>query len=286
MQHTKSRILNNKKECEFCNKIFYVNSLKRQLEKRFCCKSCAIQSNGRNNKGKKRSKEVKEHLSRINTGKLNNFYGKSHTTKAKRKMSEALKWNDEDFNHCSLNDKEIECLNGMLLADGHIEGSKLSGRLTYGCKFKETLDDIQNNIKNLTYSPLWQSKITLCWHLKSRYFKELKEIRNKWYPKSKKIVPIDIKLTPICLYWWFIGDGYRCDYNIKFCTDAFSLEDKKLLVNKLHKIGFSTAKIEKSGRRILISGYDVSKFLNTIKNNVPVLKEYEYKFSNKRRIKK
>lgn len=34
-----------------------------------------------------------------------------------------------------------------------------------------------------------------------------KELREKWYPDGKKVVPLDIQLDPIALAYWYMDDG-------------------------------------------------------------------------------
>lgn len=36
------------------------------------------------------------------------------------------------------------------------------------------------------------------------------EVRRRWYPEGKKIVPRDLKLTPRMLAWWYMDDGSVC----------------------------------------------------------------------------
>jgi hypothetical protein len=275
-----------KKICENCNKAFFVTNKKRNIKKRFCCRWCSAHANGKNNKGRKHSEYTKKLLSEINKGENNAFYGKKHSNKTKNIISDKNKWDKTEFNYCILTENEQDILNGILLGDGHIEKLKFTSRLSYGSKFKETLQDIKNCLKTFNFSPLWQSQITKCWHIKSKSYLNLNEIKNKWYKNNIKIVPIDIKLTPLSLYWWFTGDGYRKNYGIIFCTDAFNLNDKLILITKLNEIGFSSARLTKTQKRILIGGCEVKKFLNYIKNNVNISHQYQYKFSNKWKIKK
>jgi hypothetical protein len=275
------------KTCELCGEKFIARLTKREIKRRFCCKKCAITFNGISNKGKVKSKELIDKLSKMFSGKNNPFYGKSHSEISKRKISESLMWGDDDVNQCEITQYEKEVIDGIMLADGHIEKLVKSSRITYGCKFRETLDDIKNSLENLNFSEPWQSKKSKCWHFKSKSYLQLNEYRNLWYDSSgTKIVPDNIKLTPIVLYWWFVGDGYRRDYSIVLCTDAFSGEDKKKLIEMFADIGFLDVHITRNGKRIYIGGSEVKKFLDIISNSVKISPQYEYKFSNKWKIRK
>lgn len=274
------------KICENCKKKFFVLNKKPNNKKRFCCKWCSSHTNGKNNKGNKHSENSKNLRSKMVKGENNPFYGKSHSNETKAIISNKNKWSKNDCNTCLLTETEKDILNGMLLGDGHIEKLKLTSRLSYGSKFKETLEDIKTSIQSFDFSPLWQSQITKCWHIKSRSYLNLNEIRNKWYKNNIKTVPEDIKLSPLSLYWWFIGDGYRRDYGIIFCTDAFNFNDKSILIKKLNEIGFISARLMKNEKRILIGGCEVRKFLDYVKNSVTISQQYQYKFSNNWKIKK
>lgn len=72
------------------------------------------------------------------------------------------------------------------------------------------------------------------------------EMREKWYPFGKKIVPKDIELNAKLCAFWFMTDGSsiwqrnRKDLrvHVTFYTDGFSLEDCNFLLQKLKDIGF------------------------------------------------
>ena len=110
--------------------------------------------------------------------------------------------------------------------------------------------------------------------------------RDRWYKSNIKIVPNDIELTIPCLYWWFVGDGYRRDYSVVLCTDAFSKEDKELLIKKFNEIGFNDVHITKNEKRLYVGSSEAGKFLNLIRDNYNISEQYKYKFSDKWKIKK
>ena len=71
--------------------------------------------------------------------------------------------------------------------------------------------------------------------LRSLNYAEFVQERTRWYPNGTKIVPSDIKLTPVLLTHWFCGDGRGGDQKgtLGFCTDGFSVLDVDLLVYRL-----------------------------------------------------
>ena len=183
---------------------------------------------------------------------------------------------------CCLSDLEVDVLNGIMLADGHLSTSSISARLSYGCKYKETLADIRSSMPSLRFCNDWQDQSTKCWHFKSSFYLDLKQHHNKWYVDGKKIVPTDFRLTPTVGYWWFIGDGFQCDYGVVLCTESFA--QKELLISKLIDVGFSSHVIPSSGR-IRIESQSAMAFLEWA-GSVGIAEQYKYKWDNKWRQRK
>lgn len=183
----------------------------------------------------------------------------------------------------NLTDAQKEMLDGILLADGHLDGrSQVSARITYGCKFIETLNDLSNGFDQLHFSDPWRSKINN-WHFKSSFYTDLREHWYRWYSKSKKIVPKDVKLTRLSCYWWFVGDGYQVDYGLQFCTDDFDDNSKMILCEELLKLGFN-AKVTPSSGRIRVQGKSAPRFL--FWTRPLATSQYQYKWGNHRKQSK
>ena len=98
------------KTCEGCSISFEVNAAyKRQGLRRFCSLPCARVANGKANKGRKCSEESKKRRSVAQKGKGNPFYGKTHSAKTRRLMSEnklGKSWNEIMINSTG-NDVEV-----------------------------------------------------------------------------------------------------------------------------------------------------------------------------------
>lgn len=197
-----------------------------------------------------------------------------------RSISDATKWQQKN---CTLSTTQLEILDGILLGDGHLDSSNVSARITYGCKFVETLNDISNEFSQLHFSKPWCSKISnrswrtknRYWHFKSSYYNDLLYHRHRWY-KAVKIIPDDIHLTNKSLYWWFIGDGYINKKCVIMCTDGFDYLDLVKLKNKLHTIGY-IASIT-TNKRLRFDRASSLKLINNIKENNVVHTQYNYKF--------
>lgn len=183
--------------------------------------------------------------------------------------------------NCVLSSIQLEVMDGLLLADGHLDSSPVSARLTYGCKFKDTLIDITKQFSQLHFSNPWCSKLG-CWHFKSSQYRDLKIHHQRWYDERIKRVPNDIRITPVSCYWWFVGDGYQVDYGLQFCTDSFDKKSIELLRSKLDSVGFDT-KLTKSSNRLRVRGRSAPRMLDWMSQNVTVADQYMYKWGGHRR---
>ena len=273
------------KKCQLCDNMFYVNIKNKQsCVKRFCSGTCAKRHNGKNNIGKKRTEEYKRELSIKLTGLNNPFYGKRHSKATKDKIAKANTKELDDLQNTKLSYEEMQILDGILLADGHLELSSNghSARLTYGCEFIETLHDIVKAFPNMRFSPIWQSSTTKCYHIKSGFYKILGDIHKVWYIPIKT-VPMDVLITSLSCLWWFIGDGYRTGNGIKICTDSF-IGSASILVDKLQEVGIKS-KITNDRNRIAIDKDSINNFLAWIvTSDIP--NQYLYKWTKDKKCKK
>lgn len=261
--------------CELCGNDFSFRDNKRNKNRKYCSGYCAKVSNGKKNKGRKASDKTKALLSKKNAGKNNPFYGKKHSAETKCKIGLKSKWEEKDFNYCNLSEKQMEVLDGMMLADGHLESSPTSARLTYGCKFKETLLDIKAEFPQMHFSEPWKSKDG-CYFFKSSYYRDLHTERIRWYPQGSKIVPKDVKITPLSCYWWFVGDGYTQEKAIMLCTDSFDASEIQQLIDSLTAVGFDGRKTSRN--RIRIKTKSSILFLGWITEDHYIAKQYAYKW--------
>jgi|2_EtaG_2_1085320.scaffolds.fasta_scaffold00181_30 transposase len=180
----------------------------------------------------------------------------------------------------NLTANQSSALDGILLGDGHLDGnSTVSARMTYGCKFRETLVDIATVFDGLHFSKPWVSK-TGYWHFKSSFYTDLKPCWNKWYINKKKIVPSNLQLSQIACYWWFVGDGYQVDYGLQLCTDDFDAKSISILCFQLSKLGFDSS-ITPSSNRVRIKGRSAPKFLDWLRPLAT--QQYLYKWNTRRR---
>lgn len=192
-------------------------------------------------------------------------------------------------NHCTLSKKAIEWINGAVLGDGYLSSSSdYSACLYYGSKFfdyckyiSETLNSFRikqcGNI-NEQYNKDWNC---YAYQYVSLKYAELLPLRKHWYPAGKKIVPRDLKLTPLTCQQWYIGDGYlypgknNIRSHIVLSTCGFPVVDVEWLRIQLTKLGFKTTR-QPSGNTLRISVHSTKEFLNYI-GSCPI-KDYQYKW--------
>ncbi len=191
-----------------------------------------------------------------------------------------------------IGDEAIEWINGELLGDGCLQfTSPHSVRFNYGSKYLEYIEYVRNMINSFGISgeKIYKYRRTVSSYdhkYTSHSYKEMVSLRKKWYPKGKKIVPRDIKLTSLTCRQWYIGDGClicrgKRNPHIIMYTDGFSVLDINLLLKKLTNLGFKVSRVIHNYSKwcIHISTYSTKAFLDYI-GNCPV-KCYEYKFDYK-----
>ena len=190
-------------------------------------------------------------------------------------------------NHCSLSKKAIEWINGELLGDGNLEKpSSYSVRFRYTSKYSEYIQYIMGIFNSFGME---QTKMNKYYHKKydcysyrynSLSYPELLPMYEQWYPNGRKEIPKDIKLTPITLKQWYLGDGClvhrkQGNPNIVLCTYGFLVSDVEWLMEQLRRIGFKITRW--ADNAIRVSAYSVKDFLKYI-GNCPV-QCYQYKFN-------
>lgn len=189
--------------------------------------------------------------------------------------------------HCNLKPQAIEWLNGELLGDGSIQYvSPYSAYFVYSSKYFEYIEYIKSTLKLFG---LEGGKIIKRYHKERNYYSyfyrtycyaELLPLRNKWYPEGKKIIPKDLKLTPITLKQEYIGDGSLIHIKdgrpyVSLCTNGFSVSDVEWLLKQIINLGIKATR-QPAVNIIAISTHSTKDFLNYIGNS-PV-KCYNYKF--------
>jgi len=186
------------------------------------------------------------------------------------------KWKYEKF---SFNEKEMSVINGLLLSDGGINKKSFnfflnSSSLEFIMFIKKLLPEYvwcDNHPQSYEYYDKRTNKIYKEFRLSAKSNLFWYELKEKWYPNDKKMVPLDLKLDKLCNLIWYLGDGSidnrenECvTNNIKLSTNSFCCEEiENILIKQLKeyeaKIGFNEKK-----PIINIPRRNVEKFLKDI----------------------
>ena len=179
----------------------------------------------------------------------------------------------------------LELIDGLLLGDGSLDKRAKNARYRHTCKHKEYIEFIIKELSNfdIIINTIYDKdngyntgRIFQCY---SKVHNELTVHYNRWYNNRKKIVPIDLELTPLILLHWYIGDG-GFDSNkgylrqISICAHSFTFNEREILCDKLRNYDLKV--LNTKNGRINISKKSIPKFLSII-GECPV-KCYQYKF--------
>lgn len=190
---------------------------------------------------------------------------------------------------------EQEFIDGALLGDGCISKPKgNSSQFTYTTSKKTHAEYVYSKLKRIAVnenkngpilSHVFDNRTGKTYH--SYRFRTVnniafKEIYDKWYPEKKKSIPPDIKLTPLSVLIWYIGDGgiingKRCQH-IKISTHAFDKHQLETgLLPQLRAFDPHLVKVKKEQYYIYIPRRKMKDFFTFI-GKCPV-KEYRYKWN-------
>ena len=157
-------------------------------------------------------------------------------------------------NHITLSQEAKEFIDGEMLGDMHIRQEHgYSARIGYGSQYEKYILWLSETLAR--YGIKQSGKIivqktnriicnnkrptnTIGFHYHSKSYIELAKFRERFYIDSKKVVPDNLKLTPLVCKQWYIGDGMLHKGYIELCTDSFSIVDIEKLVEKLHLLDF------------------------------------------------
>jgi len=197
-------------------------------------------------------------------------------------------------NHCELSQEAIEWINGELLGDGHLRPHSVSSQFTYSSKHLEYIQYISDTLSSFGIKQC--GRIRKIYLRKSnsyshRYsslrYVELSSTQKKWYPEGKKIIPRDIRFTPLTLRQWYIGDGYLRSSGersrIFLYTNGFTVLDVEWLIKQLIKLEFKSTRTNQNV--IHVSRYSTKEFLNYIGNCPVECYKYKWNYQDNRKEK-
>ena len=182
-----------------------------------------------------------------------------------------------------LNKSETEVLDGLLLSDMHIEQGTFQGRLTFGVLHKEFANAIRDSLKSAVWGYLYPYKPknspNMNFFCKSAFSIQILDLHKHWYREKTKIVPPELTtISPLTLYWWYLGDGYVCKDRIQIalCTDAFTKSENERLCSILNQTYNLNLRVDARNRISAYGRDNIQQFLGVI--GEPKVKCYEYKW--------
>jgi len=194
-----------------------------------------------------------------------------------------------DYNISYLNEKIIEWVDGFLLGDGSINVNKHVGRFTCSTKQLEFCQYLMSGLS--IYDPsepkFYKYKYkTLngnegCWQSSSRFHPDIFDQYKRWYPGGIKLIPTDIRITPVSMMLFYLGDGtlVKSKNNsiaLRLSSDCFKRDNiENTLINKMLQLGIE-CKINNEGR-INIQSNGIKNWFNFIGCKSPI-SCFDYKF--------
>lgn len=187
----------------------------------------------------------------------------------------------------SFSNLQIETLNGSMLGDGSLNRGKGNAHLIISRAAKDIkyLEYEFNIFKDFCLSPIrhrtrFDARFNKDYYnvkFNTRSSPLFTEFYNLWYPSGKKIIPNNLKLTPITLMHWFCDDGsvtssckpYRL--NLQLCTNGFKKENVEFIVSLLENRYGEKFRIHADKNNPVIHAGDnaTRAFLNEIDSFMP-----------------
>lgn len=194
------------------------------------------------------------------------------------------------YNHLpGLTTRQLEIVNGNLLGDGHLTYNKTLPKNNSKLNKTQSLTD-HNDQDKLSFMKFHSnemfpfSKPVKLPKYRSQYFFEtiahpvFTELEHKWYLRDangnhiknhlgyrRKIVPSDLKLTPLTVCIWFMDDGCLDAKrgSATFCTNGFSFEECHFLKERLMEDVNIKCRVKDSGKSqpLLFMGLDAVRDL-------------------------
>jgi len=191
----------------------------------------------------------------------------------------------ELFKEVNLSDEFMENFTGFMLGDGYLSNrnkSKHSAQFCMRNKFPNYVYDVSrllseedvehvvkvNDIKGSFKGSGYSST------LYTKFYKTFTDLEGRWYETRSdgthfKVVPQDLKLTPISLLQWYIGDGYLVNLygkpqRVQFCTDRYTDEEIYFLRDCFDRDFNINAQIDWNRRRLRIPKRYLADFFEII----------------------
>jgi len=197
-----------------------------------------------------------------------------------------------NINESYLDEKTIEWIDGFLLGDGSIGCNRKtfkSARFSIGSSEEEWASYAISGL--IKYNPSkasskgWKFRIEKpsrpIFSSATKMHPDISLQAKRWYPNGKKIVPKDVRITPISIMLWYLGDGsvgrQMRATNLSLATCGFTPEENNdILIPKLGQLGIR-ARYGRVKNDIIVCSDSIKPFFDTIGHKSPI-SCYDYKF--------
>ncbi len=170
----------------------------------------------------------------------------------------------------SLTEEQKEILIGVLLGDGAMrKKTHALLEINHSYKQKDYVDWLYQKLENYTDTEPKMRKSNgnrIAYRFTTRSLPVLTKFYDNFFQEKHKIIPDNLKLSPLTLAVWYMDDGSRCDKDIYLNTQQFTQEEQKKLILLLEKQYLILASLnkDKQYRRIRIKKDSVQKFISII----------------------
>lgn len=181
-----------------------------------------------------------------------------------------------------LNEIQEQVLIGGLLGDfylyqnknhmnaGIASGRALKDKLYAVYEYKLFKDFCNSGVKERSYYDIRTSKTYYGVWFRTRVSKVFTPYKKKWYPNGVKIVPSDLKLSPLICAIWFCDDGSvirnKNTIRLQLATDGFQKDEVEFLAKLLREEIGGDFKVYRKESNYVISAFHktTNKFIQYI----------------------
>jgi hypothetical protein len=198
-----------------------------------------------------------------------------------------------DWNKTLINEFMLEAIDGFVLGDGGINpnAKKTAARLKCHVEYQDFCAYMMSffNPYQATWGKYSQTSMKqgFVWTGMTSFHPDIYQQYLRWYPfvesrgKNDKQPPDDVRITPLSVLIWYLGDGTLIDdeknntFIMRLSTDSFIPERVDFLASKLMEKGIACHR--NNDNRILIEVKGQAPFLEYIGGKSPI-SCYDYKF--------
>jgi len=152
-----------------------------------------------------------------------------------------------EHNDVPLSSEMVQRIEGELLGDGSVKPQKFQSFFSFRTSdrnYAEWLAGffVDNGMPLIGQGVSTEQHVSFGTSCTAHSFRtistvQLHAVRQRWYDsQGRKHVPEDLEISPLRVLHWWIGDGsVRGECAGLLCTDAFALDEQKLLSHKLNE---------------------------------------------------